>query len=79
MHLLVSQCLANRLYGTMKRCVSAVVAAVALCRSPVMALIALSIYMADKGPSCSSGARRAARSAFPAAEVPLHGQQKGTS
>ncbi len=52
LHLLVSHaCLSNRLYGTMKRCVSAVVAAVALVPTlPVMALIALSIYMADKGP-----------------------------
>ncbi len=52
LHLLVSHaCLSNRLYGTMKRCVSAVVAAVVLLPAlPVMALIALSIYMADKGP-----------------------------
>jgi lipopolysaccharide/colanic/teichoic acid biosynthesis glycosyltransferase len=52
LHLLVSHaCLSNRLYGTMKRCVSAVVAAVVLLAAlPVMALIALSIYMADKGP-----------------------------
>ena len=52
LHLLVSHaCLSNRLYGTMKRCVSAVVAAVALLPAlPVMALIALSIYLADRGP-----------------------------
>src|SRR5262245_15023453 len=52
LHLLVSHaCLSNRLYGTMKRCVSAVVAAVALLPAlPVMALIALCIYLVDKGP-----------------------------
>jgi lipopolysaccharide/colanic/teichoic acid biosynthesis glycosyltransferase len=52
LHLLVSHaCLSSRLYGRMKRCVSAVVAAVALVPAlPVMALIALSIHLADKGP-----------------------------
>ena len=52
LHLLVSHaCLSSRLYGRMKRCVSAIVAAVALVPAlPVMALIALSIHLADKGP-----------------------------
>jgi lipopolysaccharide/colanic/teichoic acid biosynthesis glycosyltransferase len=52
LHLLVSHaCLSSRLYARMKRCVSAVVAAVALVPAfPVMALIALSIHLADKGP-----------------------------
>jgi lipopolysaccharide/colanic/teichoic acid biosynthesis glycosyltransferase len=51
LHLLVSHaCLSSRLYARMKRCVSAVVAAVALVPAlPLMAFIALCIRHADRG------------------------------
>jgi len=51
LHLLVSNaCLSSRLYGRMKRLVSAGVAAVALLPAlPLMAIIALCIYRADRG------------------------------
>jgi lipopolysaccharide/colanic/teichoic acid biosynthesis glycosyltransferase len=51
LHLLVSHaCLSSRLYSSVKRCVSAVVAAVVLVPAlPVMGLIALCIRWADRG------------------------------